>query len=124
MPVSAAPQSMRLIAPRIAWRLAFVSPSLGGLWAAAAAGLGVTVRTPTGLPASVRALAPGGGRLAAVAFARPCPASRRGGARPAAVSRLASIMLQALRDGLAAERDVRVYPPNLAADAPQPVPTA
>ncbi|MBR0644679.1 LysR substrate-binding domain-containing protein [Plastoroseomonas hellenica] len=40
----------------IPWRLAFVSPSLGGLWAATAAGLGVTVRTPIGLPASVHAL--------------------------------------------------------------------
>jgi DNA-binding transcriptional LysR family regulator len=107
----------------IAWRLAFVSPSLGGLWAAAAAGLGVTVRTPTGLPASVRALAPGEGGLP------PLPSLglvlHRAEAEPGpAVSRLASIMLQALRDGLAAERDVRVYPPNLAADAPQPVPTA
>lgn len=40
----------------IAWRIAFTSPSLGGLWAAAAAGLGVTVRTGYGLPASVCAL--------------------------------------------------------------------
>lgn len=43
----------------IAWRLAFTSASLAGLWAAAAAGLGFTVRTPIGLPASVRALEPG-----------------------------------------------------------------
>ena len=40
----------------IAWRTAFTSPSLAGLWAAAAAGLGVTVRTAYGLPSSVRAL--------------------------------------------------------------------
>lgn len=32
------------------WRIAFTSPSLAGLWAAAAAGLGVTVRTPVGVP--------------------------------------------------------------------------
>lgn len=38
----------------ISWRLAFVSPSLGGLWAATAAGLGLTIRTPVGLPAKVR----------------------------------------------------------------------
>lgn len=38
------------------WRIAFTSPSLAGLWAAAAAGLGVTVRTRYGLPASVRPL--------------------------------------------------------------------
>lgn len=40
----------------IAWRTVFTSPSLAGLWAAAAAGLGVTVRTGHGLPASVCAL--------------------------------------------------------------------
>ena len=34
----------------IKWRVAFTSPSLSGLWAAAAAGLGVTVRTSYGLP--------------------------------------------------------------------------
>lgn len=40
----------------IAWRVAFSSASLAGVWAAVAAGLGVTLRTPLGLPASVRAL--------------------------------------------------------------------
>ena len=34
----------------IGWRIAVVSPSLAGLWAAASAGLGVTVRTEMGLP--------------------------------------------------------------------------
>jgi len=43
----------------IAWRLAFTSASLAGLWAATAAGLGLTIRTPIGLPGSVRALGPG-----------------------------------------------------------------
>lgn len=38
------------------WRIAFVSPSVGGLWAATAAGLGVALRTPIGLPAAVRQL--------------------------------------------------------------------
>ena len=38
----------------LAWRMAFVSPSLAGFWAAIAAGLGVGVRTPAGLPPSVR----------------------------------------------------------------------
>ncbi|HBS23460.1 MULTISPECIES: LysR substrate-binding domain-containing protein [Thalassospira] len=40
----------------VAWRMAFVSPSLGGLWAATAAGLGVMVRTPIGLPANLRVI--------------------------------------------------------------------
>jgi DNA-binding transcriptional LysR family regulator len=38
------------------WRIAFVSPSLSGVWAAVAAGLGLTVRTPAGLPASLQML--------------------------------------------------------------------
>ncbi|MGX9146187.1 LysR substrate-binding domain-containing protein [Mesorhizobium sp. 128a] len=40
------------------WRMAFSSPSLGGVWAAVAAGLGLTIRTDIGLPANVRAMAP------------------------------------------------------------------
>ena len=39
----------------IPWRVAFTSPSLSGIWAAVAAGLGVTVRTEIGLPAQLRA---------------------------------------------------------------------
>ncbi|MDH7803302.1 MULTISPECIES: LysR family transcriptional regulator [unclassified Rhizobium] len=42
----------------IAWRIAFVSPSLGGLWAATAAGLGIALRTPFGRPPGVRVLDP------------------------------------------------------------------
>jgi DNA-binding transcriptional LysR family regulator len=38
----------------IAWRVAFISPSLGGLWAATAAGLGITIRTPLDLPDKVK----------------------------------------------------------------------
>lgn len=39
---------------RIAWRVAFTSPSLAGVWAAVGAGLGVTVRTAVGVPSSLR----------------------------------------------------------------------
>lgn len=39
-----------------AWRLAFTSPSLAGIWAAVGAGLGITVRTRAGLPAHLRVL--------------------------------------------------------------------
>ena len=42
----------------IAWRMAFTSASLAGIWAAVAAGLGVALRTEAGLPPAVRALAP------------------------------------------------------------------
>jgi len=38
------------------WRAAFTSASLGGVWAAVAAGLGVTVRTAIGVPAHLRIL--------------------------------------------------------------------
>ncbi|GGZ02606.1 LysR substrate-binding domain-containing protein [Pseudoduganella plicata] len=40
----------------IPWRVAFTSASLGGVWAAVAAGLGVTVRTALGVPAHLRLL--------------------------------------------------------------------
>lgn len=42
----------------LSWRISFVSPSLGGLWAATAAGLGIALRTPVGHPPSVRSLDP------------------------------------------------------------------
>ena len=38
------------------WRHAFTSASLAALWAATSAGLGLSVRTPFGLPAHVRAI--------------------------------------------------------------------
>ncbi|GGC67213.1 LysR substrate-binding domain-containing protein [Undibacterium terreum] len=42
----------------IPWRISFASPSLSGIWAAVAAGLGVTVRTDIGLPANLQVLGP------------------------------------------------------------------
>lgn len=57
-----APCVMRTIATEaldrtgIGWRLVFTSPSLGGVWAAVAAGLGVTVRTRFGMKAGVSAM--------------------------------------------------------------------
>jgi DNA-binding transcriptional LysR family regulator len=42
----------------LSWRIAFVSPSLAGLWAATAAGLGIALRTPIGWPPSIRILDP------------------------------------------------------------------
>ena len=40
------------------WRLVYSSPSLGGVWAAVAAGLGLGVRTSFGLPRNLALLAP------------------------------------------------------------------
>ncbi|MBB4275932.1 LysR substrate-binding domain-containing protein [Rhizobium mongolense] len=83
----------------IAWRLAFVSPSLGGLWAATAAGLGLTIRTPIGLPAKVRPLKPAElglpelpslGLVLHRAEADPDPAT----------ARLASILLRAVGEAI------------------------
>ncbi|QCI63936.1 LysR substrate-binding domain-containing protein [Phreatobacter stygius] len=86
----------------LAWRSAFISPSLGGLWAAVSAGLGLSVRTEMGLPASVRALDPGEAGLPAlpsIALAL-CQAE----AEPApATARLATIVLETL-EGARARR--------------------
>jgi DNA-binding transcriptional LysR family regulator len=88
----------------IPWRLAFVSSGLGGLWAATVAGLGITARTPLGLPASVRALRAADTGLPALpslglrlhrAEAEPSPAT----------ARLGSIVSQAVRDAMSALPD-------------------
>jgi DNA-binding transcriptional LysR family regulator len=76
------------------WRLAFTSPSLSGLWAAAAAGLGVTVRTPLGLPSPLAVLGKSSGlpKLPQIALslytAQPEP--------PQAVERLREILIEEL----------------------------
>lgn len=90
----------------IAWRLAFVSPSLTGAWAAAAAGLGVTVRTPIGVPKGVTVLdaeslglpaLPSLGLLLLRAERDPGPVA----------AHLATIILQALHETMAEEWVVR-----------------
>lgn len=48
------------------WRMAFTSASLAGIWAAVSAGLGVTLRTGLGLPATVRPLSPADSGLPAM----------------------------------------------------------
>ncbi|MGV7210857.1 LysR substrate-binding domain-containing protein [Oxalobacteraceae bacterium A2-2] len=68
----------------IAWRIAFTSPSLAGVWAAVAAGLGVTVRTGAGMPPGLRLLdaasglppLPMAGLSLHSAEAEPCAAAR------------------------------------------------
>ena len=85
----------------IPWRQSFVSPSLAGLWAATVAGLGVTIRTPFGLPPSVQPLIPADSGLP------PLPdlglVLHRSQAQPdPATARLASIMLQAVHNAIPA----------------------
>ncbi|WP_415867599.1 LysR substrate-binding domain-containing protein [Burkholderia ubonensis] len=85
----------------VPWRVAFTTPSLAGLWAAAAAGLGLTVRSHYGLPASVRLLdaAPLGlPELPSV----PLMLLRRASSATPTVDRLARIMTQAV-SGASAE---------------------
>ncbi|KVT61745.1 LysR family transcriptional regulator [Burkholderia ubonensis] len=79
----------------VPWRVAFTTPSLAGLWAAAAAGLGLTVRSHYGLPASVRLIdaAPLGlPELPSV----PLMLLRRASSATPTVDRLARIMTQAV----------------------------
>jgi len=76
------------------WRLAFTSPSLSGLWAAAAAGLGVTVRTALGLPSSLAALGKSSGlpKLPQIALSLYAAEANP----PRAVARLREILLDEL----------------------------
>jgi DNA-binding transcriptional LysR family regulator len=45
----------------IRWRIAFTSPSVHGIWAAVDAGLGITLRTATGLPSQLTVMEPKSG---------------------------------------------------------------
>jgi DNA-binding transcriptional LysR family regulator len=45
----------------VRWHVAFTSQSLNGIWAAVGAGLGVTVRTPAGVPRGLEVLEPATG---------------------------------------------------------------
>jgi len=84
---------------RIPWRMAFTSPSLGGVWAAVAAGLGVTVRTRAGLPPPLTVL----GHLPRLPDIR--LNIHRGEAEPSpAVRRLELLLLDHLHESLPAMR--------------------
>lgn len=79
------------------WRVAFTSASLAGIWAAVAAGLGVSVRTPLGLPGSVRAMETQEAGLPALPMLD--LVLHRAEAAPApAVARLATLLLQRLQE--------------------------
>jgi len=87
----------------IAWRIAFTSTSLSGVWAAVAACLGVTVRTAVGVPATVRLLPPSAlpplptiGITLLQAEAQPAPVTQR----------LRDIVLEAVAPALAAAGSV------------------
>ncbi|MDR5735863.1 LysR substrate-binding domain-containing protein [Caballeronia sp. LZ025] len=81
----------------IKWRVAFTSPSLAGLWAAAAAGLGVTVRTRYGLPSTVRALDESECGLPSLPSI-PLALHRASAGGSAPVERLASLVVESVRE--------------------------
>ncbi|WP_354679162.1 LysR substrate-binding domain-containing protein [Cupriavidus plantarum] len=82
------------------WRLAFTSPSLSGLWAAAEAGLGVTPRTTVSLPGTLTALDPSMAGLPPLPTA-PLSLHRAEADPGAAVQRLTTIVLDTVREALA-----------------------
>jgi DNA-binding transcriptional LysR family regulator len=90
-----------LDAAGIPWRLVFISASLAGLWAAAEAGLGITLRTAVGMPQRLVALDPavsGLPRLPSISLAL-----HRADDEPnLAVSCLADILLETIHDQLGA----------------------
>ncbi|MCR4468427.1 LysR substrate-binding domain-containing protein [Burkholderia sp. SCN-KJ] len=86
----------------VPWRVAFTTPSLAGLWAAAAAGLGLTVRSHYGLPASVRVLDAASSGLPALP-GLPLMLLRRTSSATPTVERLARIVTQAVRDATRGE---------------------
>ena len=85
----------------VPWRIAFTSPSLAGTWAAVKAGLGVSVRTPLGLPADLRVL--DGEEADLPALPQLGLALYRSEAEPEpAVARLAELIMEKLRESIAA----------------------
>jgi DNA-binding transcriptional LysR family regulator len=89
----------------IKWRIAFTSPSLAGLWAAAAAGLGVTVRTAYGMPSTVRALDAGASGLPALPSIL-LALHRSSGVASPVVERLAALVMDSVREMHAASEAV------------------
>ncbi len=84
----------------VPWRLAFTSPSLSGIWAAAGAGLGITVRTQVGLPKDL-SLLNGLPELPKISLVLHQAESKP--TQP--VSRLAEILLANLNDVLAPNKE-------------------
>lgn len=86
----------------IAWRVTFVSASVGGLWAATAAGLGVSLRTSVGLPPTIRILNPATEALPAMPSLGLMLYQSGDPANPLA-DHLANIIRDALKQSLPAE---------------------
>jgi DNA-binding transcriptional LysR family regulator len=76
----------------VPWQIVVTSHSLSGQWSAVAAGLGVTVRTPVGLPSHLRVL-PASKRLPRLGFTD-VAILRRTGELPPAAEELAALVEQ------------------------------
>ncbi len=92
----------------IPWRVTFTSPSLPGLWAAVAAGLGITVRTEVGLPDTLKVLdapdlLPKLGRMA-LSLHGAGLLHRSGESPPPAAARLREILIETLAGNLTSIR--------------------
>ena len=87
-----------LDAAGIPWTIAFTSPSITGLWAAVAAGLGITLRTGAGLPENLRLLGTRDG-LPAVPTAE-LALHDAGRELTPAVQRLRDVILETLSDNI------------------------
>lgn len=81
----------------IAWRLAFTSPSLSGLWSAVEAGLGVTLRTAIGVPRTLSILETGSPGLPTLPTI-PLSLLHAKGARSAATARLIEILRETVAE--------------------------
>lgn len=90
----------------MAWRQGFTSASVAALWAAAASGLGLTLRTRIGLPAGLRVWEPGEGGLPALP-ALGLALYRSQAAREAPAEQLAALVLQAVHGLLPPESVLR-----------------
>ncbi|WP_192183604.1 LysR substrate-binding domain-containing protein [Mesorhizobium amorphae] len=97
----------------LSWRMAFSSPSLGGIWAAVAAGLGLTIRTDIGLPANVRAMAPQALELPALPKMALVLHQKEAELDPVA-ARLADILLQAALQALPESAEAKENLPKVA----------
>jgi|SRR6516165_4193959 DNA-binding transcriptional LysR family regulator len=96
---------------RTPWRLSFTSPSLAGLWAATEAALGITVRTPLGLPDTLTLLPESLGlpKLPKVSLAL----YNAGQRLPSITSLLEAILIETLQTALPAG-SIRSRPESLA----------
>lgn len=84
-----------LDAAGLSWSVAFTSPNLTGLWAAVGGGLGLTVRTPVGLPSQLAVLDSESG-LPPLSSISITMGERSDGRRTPAMARLSEVLVATL----------------------------